>query len=74
MQRVLPLAVHKHHTPVQSSLRGEQDAHQASGGVHRKRTTRARSFNADHVDYVLSCYARAHHQLQLQNIQPFSCT
>jgi hypothetical protein len=35
MQRVLPLPVHKYHIPVQSLLRGGQDAHQASGGVHR---------------------------------------
>ena len=35
MQRVLPLAVHKHHIPVLSLLRGGQDAHQANGGVHR---------------------------------------
>ena len=35
MQHILPLAVHKHHIPMQSLLRGGQDAHQANGGVHR---------------------------------------
>jgi hypothetical protein len=34
IQRVLPLAMHKHHIPVQSLLRGGQDANQANGGVH----------------------------------------